>query len=117
MTWVPIFKIASKDFDNDLYVLKKIMDSFEKKIHLKNGFKFSSEAQFAMGWWFYEIFVKIEFIKKLVQMEHNYNPKIRDEKDIMNIIQKQLKQNGVQVKIKLVSDPSLFQRYWTWLLR
>lgn len=117
MTWIPLFKISSKDFDKDLAVLKKIMNSFELKVHIKNGYKFSTEAQFAMGWWFYDIFVKAEFIKKLVQHEHNYNPKIKDEGDIMNIIQKQLKQNGTNTKIKNISDPSLFQRYWTWLLK
>ena len=117
MTWVPIFKISSKDFDSDLSTLKKIMGSFEKKTHLYNGHKFSSEAQFAMGWWFYEIFVKIEFIKKLVQMEHRCNFEIKDEADIMKMIQKQLKQKGSQAKIELVSDPSIFRRYWTWLLK
>ena len=117
MTWVPIFKVASIEFDNDLSTLKKIMDSFEKKIHFDNGYKFSSEAQLAMGWWFYEIFVKIEFFKKLVQTEHNSNPKIKDEQDIMNMIQKQLKKKGSKAKIKLDSERSLFRRYWIWLLR
>ncbi len=117
MTWVPIFKVASTDFDNDLSILKKIMDSFEKKIHFDNGYKFSPKADFAMGWWFYTIFVKIEFFKKLVQMEHYYNPKIKDERDILKIIQKQLKLKGSKGKIKLDSKPSLFQKYWTWLLR
>ena len=117
MTWIPIFKVASKDFDNDLSIIKKIMSSFEKKIHLDNGYQFSSEAQLAMGWWFYEISVKVEFIKKVVQMEHDYNPKIKDEGDIMNMIQKQLKHKGSHAKIEFVSDPSLFRRYWTWLLR
>ena len=93
------------------------MNSFEVQVHVKNGYKFSSEAQFAMGWWFYEIFVKVEFIKKLVQFEHNYNSKIKDERDIMNVIQKQLKQNGSNAEIKYISDTSLFQKYWTWLLK
>lgn len=117
MTWVPIFKVASLDVDNDISVLKGIMDSFEKKIHFTNGYKFSPEAEFAMGWWFYEIFVKIDFFKKLVQIEHYANPKIKDERDIMNLIQIQLKKNGSKAKLKLVAERSIFQRYWTWLLK
>ena len=117
MTWVPVFKVSSLDFDYDLSVLKKIMNSFEKKVHLDNAYKFSANADFAMGWWFYEIFVKMEFFKRLVQMEHNANPKIKDERDILIIIQKQLKMNGSKARIKLESKPSLFRKYWTWLLR
>ena len=117
MTWIPIFNISSKDFEKDLIILKKIMNSFELKVHIKKGYKFSPEAQFAMGWWFYEIFVTMEFIEKLVQFEHIHNPKIKYEGDIMNLIQKQLKQNGSNAKIKNISDSSLFRKYWTWLLK
>ena len=117
VTWIPLFKISSKDFEEDLAILKKVMNSFESKVHIKNGYKFSPEAQFAMGWWFYEIFVKAEFIKKIVQFEHNCNPMVKDERDIMNMIQKQLKQNGTNAKIKNISNSSLFQKYWTWLLK
>lgn len=117
MTWIPIFNVSSKDFEKDLTILRKIMNSFELKVHIKNGYKFSSEAQFAMGWWFYEIFVKAEFIKKIVQFEHNYNTKIKDELDIMNVIQIQLKQKGSKAKIKNISDPFLFRKYWIWLLK
>ncbi len=117
MTWIPIFKVASIDFDSDLNILKKIMDSYEQKIHFDNGYKFSPDAQLAMGWWFYEVFVKIEFFKKLVQIEHDCNQKIQNERDILKIIQKQFKASGSKAKITINSKPSVFKRYWVWLLR
>ena len=93
------------------------MNSFEIKVHIKNGYKFSSDAKLAMGWWFYEIFVKIEFFKKLVKMEHQINPKIKDERDVVELIQNQVKKSGSKARVKLVSKPSIFTKYWTWLLK
>ena len=93
------------------------MDSFAQKIRFENGYKFSPDAKLAMGWWFYEIFVKIEFFKNLVRMEHQINPKIKDERDIVLIIQNQLKKNNSKARIKIVSKPSIFTKYWTWLLK
>ena len=117
MTWVPIFSVSSLDFDNDLKILRSVMDSYQQKTHFENGYKFSTDAQLAMGWWFYEIYVKIEFFKSLVKMEHQLNPKIKDERDIVAFLQSHLKKNGSKAKIKLVSKPSIFTKYWTWLLK
>ena len=44
MTWIPLFEIASKDFDGNILLIKKIFKSFEKKIHFGDGFKLSPEA-------------------------------------------------------------------------
>ena len=93
------------------------MDSFQKKTRFENGYKFSPDAKLAMGWWFYEISVKIEFFKNLVKMEHQLNPKIKDERDIVVLIQNQLKKRDSKARVKLVSKPSLFTKYWTWLLK
>ena len=117
MTWVPIFSVSSLDFEGDLVILRKIMDSFEQKIKFENGYKFSPDAKLAMGWWFYEIFVKIEFFKNLVKMEHQLNPKIKDERDVVSLIQNQVKGTGSKARVKLVSKPSIFTKYWTWLLK
>ena len=94
MTWVPIFSVSSLNFEGDLAILREIMTSFEKKIGFENGYKFSPDAKLAMGWWFYEIFVQIEFFKNLVNVEHQINPKIKDESDIATLIQTQVKKKG-----------------------
>ena len=85
---MPIFSISSQDFDKDLKILKSIFNEFEAKCKVDNGYKFSSEAEFAMGWWFYDVYVRVEFIKKLVEIAHMSNNSVKDERDIMKIIQK-----------------------------
>ena len=117
MTWVPILSVSSLDFEGDLKILRKVLDSYQEKIQFENGYKFSSDAKLAMGWWFYEISVKITFFKNLVNMEHQLNSKIKDERDIVVLIQDQLKKRGSKARIKLISKPSLFTKYWTWLLK
>lgn len=117
MVWYPLFKVSSLDFEKDLQLLKKFMNSMEKKTHFENGYKFSKDAQFAMGWWFYEIYIKIEFIKKIVEVEHQLNPKVKTEFDILEMLQRFLKENGSKCKVTLHTKRSLFAKYWTWLLK
>ena len=52
MTWAPIFYVSSQDFDGDIKSLKTVFSQFEKQIHQNDGYRFSPEAEFAMGWWF-----------------------------------------------------------------
>ncbi len=117
MTWVPIFEVASKDFDADLKSLKTIFSQFEKQIHHKDGYRFSSEAQFAMGWWFYTIYVKIGFVKELVQHNHRIDNKVKDERAILKIVQNYLKTQKSSAKLKFHGEKPIFARYWSWLMR
>ena len=117
MTWVPIFEVSSKDFEGDIDLLKKIFGVFEKQIHFKDGYRFSPEAQFAMGWWFYTIYVKIGFVKELVNFEHNLNSKVKDEKGILEMVKKQLKSNKSSARVKFHGEKPFFGRYWSWLMK
>ena len=117
MTWIPLFEIASKDFDDDIRHLKKIFHSFETKIHQQDGYKFSDEAQLAMGWWFYNIYVKAGFIKKLVEFEHMKNPKIQDENGILRMVNEHLQHNNSKARVKFHEDKPFFARYWSWLMK
>ena len=117
MTWIPLFEISSRDFDDDIGLLKTIFTSFENKIHYDDGFKFSEEAQFAMGWWFYSIYVKTGFIKKLVEFEHMANPKILDEHDILESVSEKLKDKKSKARVKFHGDKPFFARYWSWLMK
>lgn len=56
--FVPLLSISSQEPDYDLATLKEIFNSFEKKVKTIHGYKFSSEAQSVMGWWFYDIYAK-----------------------------------------------------------
>jgi hypothetical protein len=52
---IPFFSIASKDFDKDLVILKKVLHQFEQRTHSENAYKFSQRATLAAGWWFYDV--------------------------------------------------------------
>ncbi len=74
--------------------------------------------EFAMGWWFYTIYVKIGFIKKLVEYNHTRDPKIKDERAILKIIQNYLKmKKSKSFKVKFHGEKPMLGGYWHWLLR
>jgi hypothetical protein len=106
VTWIPIFEVASKNFDEDL-----------KSLNHKDGYRFSSEAQFAMGWWFYTIYVKIGFVKELVEHNHGIDKKVKDERAILKIVQNYLKIQKSTAKIKFHGKKPIFTSYWSWLMR
>jgi hypothetical protein len=62
---VPFFSVASRDFDRDLDILKKILYQFEQRTHSENAYIFSKRATMAAGWWFYDIFFKPDFAQKI----------------------------------------------------
>jgi hypothetical protein len=49
---IPFFSIASRDFDKDLGILKKVLHQFEQRAHSENAYRFSERATLAAGWWF-----------------------------------------------------------------
>ena len=117
MTWVPIFYVSSQDFEGDIKLLKTVFSQFEKQIHRNDGYRFSPEAEFAMGWWFYTIYVRIGFIKKLVEYNHTRDPKIKDKKAILKIIQNYFKTQKSKARIKFHGEKPMLGGYWHWLLR
>jgi len=117
MTWFPLYSISSQKFEEDLAILKKIFGAFDKKTHSLHGYKFSKEAKFVMGWWFYDIYVQKSFIQKLVEIEHIRNNKIKDERGIMKIIQNTLKARKSKARIKFHGEKPLYFGYWPWILR
>src|ERR671931_1383411 len=65
---IPFFSVASRDFDQDLTILKKVLHQFEQRTHSENAYKFSQRATLAAGWWFYDVFFKRDFIQKIFQL-------------------------------------------------
>jgi hypothetical protein len=47
---VPFFSVASRDFERDLDILKKILYQFEQRTHSENAYIFSKRATMAAGW-------------------------------------------------------------------
>ena len=65
---IPFFSIASKNFDQDLVILKKVLHQFEQRTHSENACKFSERATLAAGWRFYDVFFKRDFIQRMFQL-------------------------------------------------
>ena len=76
---------------------------------------------------FYQVFEKFNFYKDFIKPPTHGKfcirtklvsiLKIKDERDIVPLIQNQIKKNGSKARVRLVSKPSLFTKYWTWLLK
>lgn len=47
---IPFFSIASKNFDQDLTISKKVLHQFEQRTYSENAYKFSQRATLAAGW-------------------------------------------------------------------
>ena len=80
--------------------MKTVFLQFEKQIHQNDGYRFNLESEFTMGWWFYTIYVRIGFVKILVEYNHTCDPKIKDEKAILRIIQNYFKTQKSKSRIK-----------------
>jgi len=60
---------------------------------------------------------KIGFIKELVEYNHTRDPKIKDEKAILKIVQNYLKMQKSKARVKFDRDKPTLGGYWHWLLR
>ena len=118
---IPFFSIASREFDKDLDILKKVLHQFEQMTHSQNAYKFSERATLAAGWWFYDVFFKRDFIQRVFQLLLPYNIQHRNKKaatiKIVDTFQDQIKKNGSDARIKMYGDIPLAAGWWSWLLR
>lgn len=117
MAWLPIFEIASRHFEEDVSRLRKVFEGFEKQIRFKEGYRLSPEAQYAMGWWFYTVYVKAGFIKELVAYYHSLDPGAKDERAILRLVRGQLKSQKSTARVKFHGKKPVFAGYWSWLMR
>ena len=104
---IPFFRVASIDFEKDLNVLKKVLYRLELKTHLQGAYKFSSKAELAIGWWFYDIFFRREFVRRLLELDVSFNSNCHKWDIIKRIVepfQKQLRLLGSEARISLYSD-------------
>jgi hypothetical protein len=120
---IPFFSIASKDFERDLIILKKVLHQFEQRTHSENAYKFSQRATLAAGWWFYDVFFKRDFVQKIFELvlpPGNFAPP-NDKKaaaiKIVDTFQDQIKKNGSDARIKMFGDIPFATAWWSWLFR
>ena len=118
---IPFFSIASRDFERDLGVLKKILYQFEQRTHSENAYTFSKRATMAAGWWFYDIFFKPGFAQKIIQLALPPGFPPHDKKaaaiKIVDMFQNQVKLNGSDARIKMYGDVPFATPLWSWLFR
>jgi hypothetical protein len=116
---IPFFSIASRDFDKDLDILKKVLHQFEQMTHSENAYKFSERATLAAGWWFYDVLFKRDFIQMVFQLLLPYNIQCKNKKaatmKIVDTFQDQI--NSSDARIKMYGDVPLAACWWSWLLR
>lgn len=115
--WIPFFEAASKDLDTDAPILRNILDEIQQMTHYKDGYKLDSEAQFAMGWWFYTVYIREAFVRRAVEYMRAQDPRTKDELALLDLVKKKLKDNKSTTNINLHKKRSLFVRHWTWLMR
>jgi hypothetical protein len=113
----PTFVVASQDFERDLMILKDILDQLQSKTNIKDAYKLGEKGQIAAGWWFYEIFLKPEFIEKIVEKEDLEGEKPKNERVVLGIIHNNLKQSRSNAKIRLYADKPFLIRWWKWILK
>ena len=118
---IPFFSIASRDFDQDLVILKKVLHQFEQRTHSENAYKFSERATLAAGWWFYDVFFNRDFIQNIFELllPHNFshNNKKAATIKIVDTFQDQIKKNGSDARIKVFGDIPFATPWWSWLFR
>jgi hypothetical protein len=118
---IPFFSIASRDFDKDLDILKKVLHQFEQRTHSENAYRFSERATLAAGWWFYDVSLTRNFIQRVFQLLLPYNIQHKNKKaatlKIVDTFQDQIKKNGSDARIKMYGDIPLAAGWWSWLLK
>ena len=111
----PLFSAATTDLDADIKIFKEILNELQLKTHTKNGYKFSPDAKMAAGWWFFEIYLEQEFVRKIIESDLTNKKKKRDI--ILNLILEQLKKRNSTAKIRFYDNYSFMRRYWSWLMK
>ena len=111
----PLFSAATTDLDADIKIFKEILNELQLKTHTKNGYKFSPDAKMAAGWWFFEIYLEQEFVRKIIESDLTNKKKKRDI--VLNLISEQLKKRNSKAKIRFYDNYSFMRRYWSWLMK
>ena len=115
MKYVPLASVATRRFE-DTAATKEVLAGLEAAVRLENGFRVSSEAQFAMGWWFFTIGASPAVARRMLDQGMIRGSGTSAADQIISMIQAGLDSAGCDARAKRASEPSIFARYWAWLL-
>ena len=117
--YIAFLTVVYNNFEKDLSLVKNMLAASEKMTHEENGFKLSERAEMAAGWWFYDVFVARDFLQKLFQQL--VPDGIHDTKSaaikIVDFFQEQLREYGLEAKIRMHGDIPFAAPWWAWLMR
>lgn len=119
---IPLLSVRSTKFEEDLALMRRILDQFEERAHVKNGYKFSERAEMAAGWWFYDVYVTPEFLQRLFNLalpkeEFRSNNKKSAANMLVGMFSDQIKKNGSEARIKMFGDIPFAAPWWAWLMK
>ena len=114
--YLPLASVATRKFE-DTGATKKVLAHLGDAIHMEDAFRMSAEAQFAMGWWFYTIDVSTTAMQSMLSQGMISGKGVAAADQIISRIQAGLDAAGCDARVRRASKPSIFARYWSWLMK
>lgn len=119
---IPLLSVRSTRFEEDLALMRLILDQMEKNAHVQNGYKFSERAEMAAGWWFYDVYVTPGFLQGLFHMalpreEFRSSDKKSAANRLLGMFSDQLKKRGSDARVKMYGDVPFAAPWWAWLMK
>ena len=116
MEYIPLASVATRRFE-DTAATKKVLAQMGEKVRMGEAFRMSQEAQFAMGWWFYTIDVSPAAVQSMLDQGVIQGRGASAADQIISSIQAGLDAAGCDAQVRRASKPSIFARYWSWLMK
>lgn len=117
-----VFSVSSTKLEDDVKAIRSLMDDLATTVHSGNAgnhYVFSSDAVYAMGWYFYELSISRELVKKLLNIYGKEILAIKGrgiEQKFSNWLRTKLEQRNCDARVKPKSERE-FRGFWPWLLR
>jgi hypothetical protein len=113
---VPLASVATRKFE-DTATTKEVLARLEETARSEGGFRMSPDAQFAMGWWFYTIHIRPEAVQAMLDLGMICGSGTSAADQIIAHIQAGLDASGCDARVRRASKPSIFAKYWAWLMK
>ncbi len=102
-------RVSSINLEQDVKAILDLMNDLESVVHTNNKFMLDSNAVYGMGWYFYELSMNAELVKKLIDVYGKEVMKTKGknvERKFTNWFMKKLKERNCEAQIKLKSERS-----------
>ncbi|MFQ5941591.1 MAG: hypothetical protein ACE5KA_07845 [Nitrososphaerales archaeon] len=113
------FRVSSINLEHDVEVILGVLGDLESVVHKSNNFRLNNNAVYGMGWYFYELSMNTELVKKLLDVYGNEIRKMNGRKvehKFTNWLMRKLRERNCNAQIKLKSEKE-FRGFWPWLLK